>query len=534
MTTRSALLRSFFVSTLALLCLSGTAVPHAARSAFTGGTRLASIYDAILDARFSDASTLLDQSCAPRHIVNEAARAHATAANERPPAEACQLFGLVSLWWQMQLDPESLAHDAKFASRADAVIGALEAWTTAEPMRAEAWFYLGGAYGARAQWRVLRGERLSAARDGKRIKQALERALALDSTMQDAYFGIGLYHYYADVAPTAAKMVRWLLALPGGNKTEGMREMLRARQQGELLRDEADYQLHLIYLWYENQPEEALALLRSLAQSHPRNPLFAQQAADLEDVYLHDHAASLASWRALLDAARAHRVTEPAMTEVRARLGMARQLEELYETDAAIEQLRIVIETRPEAPFESFAYAQLLLARAVDRMGQREEALTAYRNALMIVPARDPMQVADAARAGLRKAPDPDTALAYRLSIEGARALERNDLAAAARALSRSLTLRPDDQATRYRQARLLEARKDDLGAIALYESVMSAGTSTPPTFFAAASLRAAHLYERQHDEERALDLYQRALASTGADAATKTAATRALTRLRK
>ena len=46
---------------------------------------------------------------------------------------------------------------------------------------------------------------LGAARDGKRIKDSLERALALDPRLQEAYFGIGLYHYYADVAPTAAK-----------------------------------------------------------------------------------------------------------------------------------------------------------------------------------------------------------------------------------------------------------------------------------------------------------------------------------------
>jgi hypothetical protein len=85
-------------------------------------------------------------------------------------------------------------------------------------------------------------------------------------------------------------MVRWLLALPGGNKRRGLREMLpSAYSAGELLRDEADYQLHLIYLWYEKQPEHALALLRTLAQAHPRNPLFAQQAAEVEDVYLHDH-----------------------------------------------------------------------------------------------------------------------------------------------------------------------------------------------------------------------------------------------------
>lgn len=222
------------------------------------------------------------------------------------------------------------------------------------------------------------------------------------------------------------------------------------------------------------------------------------------------------------------------MTEVRARLGMARQLDELYETDAAIEQLRLVLDERPGAPFESFAYAQLLLGRALDRMGHRDDAVAAYRSALMAVPARDPMMVADGARAGLRKAPNADEALAYRLSIEGGRALEHGDLAAAARALSRSLTLRPNDQSTRYRQARLLEARKEDLAAIELYESVMSAGAATPPTFFADASLRAAHLYEGQHDEARAIELYQRALTAANADAATRTAASRALSRLKK
>ena len=71
----------------------------------------------------------------------------------------------------------------------------------ASPPRAEAWFYLGASYGARAQWRSMRGEQLAAARDGKRIKESLERAVALDPSMHDARFGVGLYQYYADVAP---------------------------------------------------------------------------------------------------------------------------------------------------------------------------------------------------------------------------------------------------------------------------------------------------------------------------------------------
>ena len=134
----------------------------------------------------------------------------------------------------------------------------------------------------------------------------------------------------------------------------------------------------------------------------------------------------------------------------------------------------------------------------------------------------------------MRKAPDADTALAYRLSLEGARATERGDLTNATRLLAKSLSLRPDDQVTRYRQARLLDARNDDLAAIELYESVMSAGEVTPPTFFAAASLHAARLYERQRDQTRAIELYERAQTAFGVDTAVRTAATRALARLTK
>src|SRR6185369_6621654 len=174
---------------IACALLTGWFIAPAAAQELTGGPQIRRVYDAIFDARFDEVPQLLARTCPPA------------------PAEACHL-----------LDAVSVAHDAQFQTRIDAAIGSTEAWTTREPEHAEAWFYLGGAYGARAQWRVLRRERLGAARDGKRIKEALERALALDPRLQEAYFGIGLYHYYADVAPAAAKMLRWLLLLPGGDK----------------------------------------------------------------------------------------------------------------------------------------------------------------------------------------------------------------------------------------------------------------------------------------------------------------------------
>ena len=294
------------LASAAIIVFLGSSV---AAQGLTGETQLLRAYDTLFDARFEEVPELLRRTCPPA------------------PAEACQVLAAVAAWWEIQLDPASTARDAQFQSKVEAAIAATEAWTRREPQRAEAWFYLGGAYGARAQWKVLRGQRISAARDGKRIKESLERALALDPRLQEAYFGIGLYHYYADVAPTAAKMLRWLLLLPGGDRTQGMQEMLRAREHGALLRDEADYQLHVIYLWYEKAPRRALDLLTQLRDRHPRNPLFPQLIAQVQDVYFHDTAASLKTWQSLLEAARARRVAYPELAEMRARTAIARLLD---------------------------------------------------------------------------------------------------------------------------------------------------------------------------------------------------------------
>jgi tetratricopeptide (TPR) repeat protein len=368
---------------VAVIALAPAAL-RSQQSGLTGGVSLVRAYDAIFDARFEAVPTLLAATCPPA------------------PLESCQLLEVVSLLWQIQLDPHNPSRDAAFTARADSVIAALDSWTKREPARAEAWFYLGGAYGARAQWRVLRNQTIAAAQDGKRIKQALERAIALDPALHDAYFGVGLYHYYADVAPAAAKMLRWLFLLPGGNRVEGMREMLRARSAGQLLRSEADYQLHLIFLWYEKQTPRALDLLRALRDRHPRNPHFPQLMAEIEDTYLKDHTASLRTWQALLEAARENRVEFSAMTEARARLGIALQWYRLGQPEAARPHLRAVIDARPAAPYGAVALAQLQLGYVLDRLGQREDALTAYRAALAANPAGDPLKIASPARSGLR------------------------------------------------------------------------------------------------------------------------------------
>jgi tetratricopeptide (TPR) repeat protein len=308
-------------------------------------------------------------------------------------------------WWQLQMNPNDRSKDQQIESRIQTAITANERWTDREPTRAEAWFFRGAAYAIRVEFRVLRGSRLAAARDGKRIKEALERALALDPTMQDAYFGIGLYHYYAGIAPGILKVVAWLLALPGGNRAQGLQEMWRARNKGDLLRGEVDFQLALLDLWFEHKTDEALTLLGGLRRTYPHNPVFLQVIADAQDTYRHDHAASLEAWTELDTLARERRVGFPEMCGVRARIGMATQLDAMGDRGRAVDLLRAVVASRPSAPYGALALAHLKLASALDRLGQRGPALDAYRAAIAAAPSDDPDHVRDRAREGLDHPP---------------------------------------------------------------------------------------------------------------------------------
>jgi tetratricopeptide (TPR) repeat protein len=380
---------------------------------------------------------------------------------------------------------------------------------------------------------VLREEKLAAARDGKKIKVALERAIALDPDLDDAYFGVGMYQYYADVAPATAKVLRFLLRLPGGNKTEGLAQMLRTRTRGRLLQGEAEYQLQIIYLWYEHRTDRAVAILESLHDRYPGNPLFLSELAQVQDVYQHDITASLDTWRTLLALAREQRLNEGEIAEVRARLGVAAQLDALCQTDHAIEQLRQVVESKPSRPFGALATASLALGEAQDRLGNRDAAVAAYRAAVNTVPSPDPHNIRQRASEQLRRAPDAVKAEAYRLSLDGFRKLERSDLAGAEASLARSVALDADSPVARYRYGRVLQARRQDVPALAQFELSIRDSRNCPAPIAAAAYLEAARAHERLGHRDEAIAYYQSAATWFGAGPDTRAAANRALVRLK-
>ena len=179
--------------------------------------------------------------------------------------------------------------------------------------------------------------------------------------------------------------------------------MLRARADGQLLRSEADYQLHQVYLWYEKDAPRALEFLSALSQRHPRNPHFLQQIAVIED-YGENHAASLRTWQSLLDRARDRRVAFADLAPVRAELGIALELDHLGQPDAAIPHLRGVVDARLSAPVGAVARAALQLGDIYDRLERREQAIAACRAALAANPSGDPLKIESRARTGIRAA----------------------------------------------------------------------------------------------------------------------------------
>jgi hypothetical protein len=360
-------------------------IGSARAAGLTESARLAAVYDAILHARFDQARAELARTCPPA------------------PTESCLALTTVVLWWEIQLDPNNRRLDKNLESAANTAIEAAERWTRREPQRAEAWFYLAGAHAPLEQWRILRGQKLAAARDGIGLKNALDKTLALDPSLQDAYFGIGLYHYYAAVAPAALKMLRWLLFLPGGDREGGLREMQRAREQGVLLRAEADFQLHWLYLWYEHQPERALELLRQLDAKYPSNPIFLQRVAEVQRNYFHDHRASAGTWQTLLDRANAGQVEAAPLTAVRARIGLAQELLEIAEASRAIDLLRSTADSRPTAPYGAEATAHFVLGRAYDAINDRDRAASEWRNAIATTPSDDPDDIRTRARAAIAR-----------------------------------------------------------------------------------------------------------------------------------
>jgi tetratricopeptide (TPR) repeat protein len=254
------------------------------------------------------------------------------------------------------------------------------------------------------------------------------------------------------------------------------------------------------------------------------------RAGEIEDEYFHDAGASLGVWQALAEGAA--RTGDPVLSEGAGRTGAAVQLNALEETDRGIAELDKVIAMAPARPFGARARARWLRGTLLDRLGQRQAAVDAYKAAIADVPPGDPDGIADKARAGLRATPDLAMGEAYRTSLVGWRAFERGALDEADAALGQAASLAPRDQVIRVRRARIQQARDDATSALRAYDAIIAARPGASPIALAAAYAWSAEVFEARGDLQTARARYRSATHVFAADSRLQRECRRALDRL--
>ena len=103
---------------------------------------------------------------------------------------------------------------------------------------------------------------------------------------------------------------------------------------------------------------------------------------------------------------------------------------------------------------------------------------------------------------------------------------------AAADTLARALALNPQDPIARYRFGRVLQASRDDAGALVQFEQTLSHARRAPAVIVGEAHLEAARIHERASRRDQAVSAYRAASTWFGASTDTQRAAARALARL--
>lgn len=128
------------------------------------------------------------------------------------------------------------------------------------------WFYLGSAYGYRAYNQGRNGKWFAALSNGTKATDYLEDAIQADSTIYDAYLGIGTYKYWRH---SKLSFIYWLPFLPD-EREEGILMIKKTAHSNCLSRDLAKHQLVYILLDY-GRAEEAIAYARQLEETYPHS-----------------------------------------------------------------------------------------------------------------------------------------------------------------------------------------------------------------------------------------------------------------------
>lgn len=163
--------------------------------------------------------------------------------------------------------------------------------------------FLGTSYLLESYYKAMQKEYFGSAFSARKGKRILERVLKDNPDLYDAYFGLGIYNYYADRVPSIVKGLRFLLFLPGGDSAKGLSQLTLSSSKAKYFNIESSLILAEIYSnKHERDYYAAYQELSKLIDAGQRFLLIQHVMARLEMKILNYYKASDILKRTLLQA----------------------------------------------------------------------------------------------------------------------------------------------------------------------------------------------------------------------------------------
>jgi len=428
----------------------------------------------------------------------------------REPDNLAAAYGVLQAMDAMGL--EEAARQKEFESHSAALLGRAQARYDKNKQDKEALFYLAQAYGTLAKYKFEHDKGMwGAARDAAKAKNYSEDYVRLDPGRGDAYFTLGMYNYYVDIAPSFVKFLRVFLFLPGGNRAEGLKQIERAAREGELTGPVATMMLAQIYGFLEGRPEEGLRLAEELNRKYPDNPEFNFLLARLEaSPAVEDFDAAAKSYRGILARAEQGHPHYKGGARYAALSGLARAQQLEWRIEDAVATLTPTIDSGVDKP--DWVLPSFLLSRANLRLLLNDPTAEEDTRRVLAQPKWKPWhktakQQLEQIR-GLRSSGD---AAIYAALIPGNRLVAEGKWEAAEEFYQGMQAKHPGDAQVRYRLA-YLEFARGHLGpALTRFNDIANANPGKNPAWLKAnALLYLARVHDLQGRREQAVKLYKR------------------------
>lgn len=270
-----------------------------------------------------------------------------------------------------------------FETILDNSISGIKRWLKQNPDDPNAYMGLGALYGLRAMFSMRTRSWITAYFSGRKAISNLEKSLRLDPSYYDAYFGLGIYQYFAGTLPSVIKVLAKIVAIKG-NPEEGVKQLNLAREKAMFTADSAK----LILIEVQNtrggkfyNPQKSLEYIRQLHAKFPNNPLMHYvEVICLYETGHYDEVTAQAQYF-LEQIGQNPFYKDIYIARAYTALGTTQMAQKNWEQARAIfEQGRAALQG--QEPSRWGVWNELRLGQVYDVLGQREKAVKQYQYVL--------------------------------------------------------------------------------------------------------------------------------------------------------